>query len=134
MNWLSQMHLKCCSVIKCEVEGLKVRAHLFGLILFFFFCTFTLPPVSTHRDVQQRLARQHFPEAKHIHTEYTGGYAKKVFTQIILIQIIRTHADEVSVEQLPAKLQREIFLDAIKQLLSCIQLHIKVGRSWRSNL
>lgn len=36
--------------------------------------------------------------------------------------------------QIPAKLQREIFLYSIKQLLAGIQLHVKVRRSRGSDL
>lgn len=53
-----------------------------------------------------------------------------------LSRSIRTYAYRTSVLglSLPAKLQRKVLLDAVKQLVACVQLHVEVRRSWRSDL
>ena len=50
------------SVFHGEVKGLKLAADLFGHILFFLTCVFTVLPVGPRWDVQHRLTGQHLSE------------------------------------------------------------------------
>lgn len=70
----------CVLIVPGEVVRLELVSQLFGALLLFLFGLFTLLPVCSGRDVQQRLAGQDLPARTHTHTYVKLGFGQNVTT------------------------------------------------------